>query len=110
VNKCRNAYFDAYDEWETKLGGPVKATKYLCEEHARKAYRDALPVFSTRQNILAFMSCVAEGVLTEAIPENTGSKLIYAAPPALTCQPANVASATLTPLTPLTPLAPLPCI
>jgi hypothetical protein len=87
VSECRQAYCDAHHKWEKKLGGPAKPTKYLCQEHAREAYRNALPVFSNRQNILAFMSCVAEGVLIEAIPEKTGSKLIYAAQAALGAPP-----------------------
>jgi hypothetical protein len=87
VNGCRNAYLDAYHLRQTQLGGPGKASKYLCQEHACEAYRNALPVLSSRQNILAFMACVAEGVLTEAIPDKTGSKLIYAAQAALGALP-----------------------
>jgi hypothetical protein len=87
VNECRNTYFAAYDQQEKQLGGPGKASKYLCEQHACKAYRNALPVLSSRQNILSFMACVAEGVLIEAINEKTGSKLIYAAQAAIGALP-----------------------
>ena len=55
--------------------------------HARKIYRDELPVLSTRQNILAFIACVAEGVLIEAINESTATKLIYATQAALGALP-----------------------
>jgi hypothetical protein len=44
-----------------------------------EVYRRALPHLSSRQNILNFIACVADGVLWGAILDNIGGKLIYAA-------------------------------
>ena len=46
-----------------------------------------MPPLSNRQNILNFIACVADGVLWGAIPENTSSKLIYAAQAAIGALP-----------------------
>lgn len=87
VNVCRDAYFDAYSACCDSHGGPGKASTYLREKDGAKAFRDSLPTLSSRRNILNFIACVAEGVLLEAIPENTSSKLIYAAQAALGALP-----------------------
>jgi hypothetical protein len=87
VSHCINAYNAAYEECRNSNGGPGKASTYQCEKEGGIAFRDSLPTLSSRQDILNFIACVAEGVLLEAIPENTSSKLIYAAHAALRALP-----------------------
>lgn len=87
IRFSRDAYNDAYEEYRDSNGGSAKVSEYLCKMAAVEAYRDSLPVLSSRQDILNFIACVAEGVLLEAIPENTSSKLIYAAYAALRALP-----------------------
>lgn len=87
VNICRRAYSDAYDAYQVSRGGPGKALESFGKQIASKAYRDSLPTLSSRQDILNFIACVAEGILLDAIPEKTSTKLIYAAQVALGALP-----------------------
>jgi hypothetical protein len=87
VNVCRRAYFEAFAAYCHSHGGPEQASEYQCQKSGRKAYCDSLPTLSSRQNILSFMACVAEGVLMEAIRERTSGKLIYAAQAAIGALP-----------------------
>jgi hypothetical protein len=84
---CRDAYNEAFDDCCKRDGGPGRASEYLCEKAGAKAYRDNLPPLSSRQQILNFIACVAEGVLMEVIPDNASGKLIYAAQVALGALP-----------------------
>src|SRR5208337_4504183 len=83
IENCRKKYNEAYIEYRESDGGPGKASTYGCEKEGSEAYRLAMPPLSNRQNILNFIACVADGVLWGAIPENTSSKLIYAAQAAI---------------------------
>jgi len=56
------------------IGAPVAAGK---------AYCDATPVLVGEEGIRDFLACTAHGVLIDAIPQNKGSQLIYAAQVAL---------------------------
>lgn len=87
IIECLDAYDEAWNASEKKQGGPTKAWGRACRENAVSAYRRSLPPLSSRPNILAFMGCVAEGVLREIIPANTGSGLIYAAQAAMAALP-----------------------
>jgi hypothetical protein len=89
VNVCRKAYFNAFNAYYDSHGGPGKVSEYQCEKNGAKAYRNSLPTLSSRQNILNFMACVAEGLLIGVIPVNTSSKLIYAAQAAIGALPRN---------------------
>jgi hypothetical protein len=79
VQRCREAYHEARDRFIEENGGPEEASEYLAEQKAAEAFRNALPPLSSRQNVIDFIACVARGVLVEAIPDNTSSRLIYAA-------------------------------
>ncbi len=87
IIRCREAYNEAFEACCNGHGGPGKASTYQCEKEASVAFRDVLPPLSSRQNILDFIGCVAEGVLMDAIPENASGKLIYAAQAALGALP-----------------------
>ena len=50
---------------------------------AGSAYCDAMPMLVGEEGIRNFLACTAHGVLIDAIPQNKGSQLIYAAQAAL---------------------------
>lgn len=87
IDHCRKEYNAAYIQYRDNNGGRGKASTYSCEKEGSEAYCIALPMLSSRQNILNFIACVADGVLWGAIPANTSSKLIYAAQAALGALP-----------------------
>ena len=46
---------------------------------AVRAFRDAMPPLSGTENIQDFIACVAYGMLTDVIPPEIGTRLLYAA-------------------------------
>ncbi len=82
VARCRAAYNQALEAY-VKVHGPQTLKSYPAEKEARVAYCNAMPVLSTRENIRAFIGCVADAVLLEAIREDTSGRLLYAAQVAL---------------------------
>jgi hypothetical protein len=88
VARCRDAYLKAYLAFRDSNGGPGKASTHYCEKAGGRAFRNALPQLSSRQNILAFIACIAEGVLLEeAIDGSDSGRLLYAAQVALGALP-----------------------
>lgn len=51
---------------------------------ASQAYRNAMPPLIGYENICNFIACVSYGMLTRALMEDTGTRLLYAAQVALT--------------------------
>ncbi len=83
---CHAAYKQALEAY-ARVHGPHTLTSYSAEKVARVAYCKAMPVLSSRENIRAFIGCVADAVLIEAIREDTSARLLYAAQVALTGLP-----------------------
>jgi len=57
--------------------------EYKAADAAVAAYRKALPPLCGYDNICDFIACVSYGMLTKAIDEDSGTKLLYAAQIAL---------------------------
>jgi hypothetical protein len=82
IARCRNASQKAKEAY-AKIHGPKAIDSYEAEKLAHEAYRNALPALSGRNNICAFIACIADAVLSEAIFEKTSTRLLYAAQVAL---------------------------
>jgi len=48
-------------------------------ESGKMAYRQAMPCFSDRASIRDFIACVTHGMVLRLIPNEDGTKLLYAA-------------------------------
>jgi hypothetical protein len=75
--------------WQKVHAATLKRTKceYTAESYAGKAFRLAMPPLSGYRNICDFIACVGYGMLMEAIKDESGSKLLYAAQVALATVP-----------------------
>jgi hypothetical protein len=54
-------------------------SEFMSAHNAGPAYRRAMPPLSGLENIRDFITCVAYGLINEAINDKTGTKLLYAA-------------------------------
>jgi hypothetical protein len=88
IAHCRAAYLKAHDAYVRTHGGPGKLLNcFFGREHGGKAYCKVMPELSSRENIRAFIACVADGVLIEAILAKNSGRLLYAAQVALAALP-----------------------
>jgi hypothetical protein len=78
VARCLNAWERTYQAEKAKRKDDYDAT-----EEAHKAYHDAMPPLSGYENIRDFIACIAHAMLINAIRDDQGSKLLYAAQVAL---------------------------
>ncbi len=79
VARCTKAWIKTFRAQMAKCDFDLTAG-----ERASEAFRAAMPPLSSRENCRDFIACVAHGTLLGAIPEQYGSKLLYAAQIALT--------------------------
>jgi hypothetical protein len=84
VAHCMKAWERVYDE-TPKKGRDV----YDAEKKANEIYRESMPTLSGIENIRDFIACVAFGMLVDAITDERGTKLLYAAQVALTAAAKN---------------------
>jgi len=82
IARCQAAY-DQTRAAFARVHGPETYDTYPAKKPARIAYRDAMPQLSNRENIRAFVGCIAHAILIEAIREDTCARLLYAAQVAL---------------------------
>jgi hypothetical protein len=80
VERCERAWKRAYT-----TAVAAQKTKYDAEELANEAYRRAMPMLDSYENIRDFIACTAFGMLIEVITERAASKLMYAAQVATAC-------------------------
>jgi hypothetical protein len=78
VARCMNAWTRTYKEERAKRKSDFEAS-----QQAEKAYRDAMPPLAGYENIRDFIACVANAMLIDAIMDDRGTKLLYAAQVAL---------------------------
>ena len=86
VARCQTAYLQTMEDFAS-VHGPETYNTYPAKKVARVAYRDAMPKLSSRDNIQAFVGCIADAILLEAIREDTSARLLYAAQVALCSLP-----------------------
>ena len=79
VDRCTKAWIKTFRAEMARSNFAMTAG-----ERASEAFRAAMPALSSRENCRDFIACVAHGTLIGAIPEQYGSKLLYAAQVALT--------------------------
>ena len=65
---CRAACRQAKEAY-ARVNGPRSITSYEAEKAGREAYRNNMPALSSRDSIRAFIACVVEGLLIDAIRE-----------------------------------------
>lgn len=82
IKRCMAAWSRVYNANMEGEEDVIFNREYACRE-AAGPYCAALPPLTTRENIRAFIACVAQGVLIEAIPPNKSGSLLYAAQVAL---------------------------
>jgi hypothetical protein len=88
VAQCRAAWYAARDAYFSQNPGITRSVlRYDADKKAAAAYRDALPSFSSRENIRCFIACVTYGILFDAVPERLSGTLLYAAQVALASLP-----------------------
>lgn len=82
------------DMEEARLAGADKYT-ILCAGREREPYRAALPPLDGRENVRAFIACVAHGMLLNLFIDSGAKLLLYAAQVATSAsrQPTRAASA-----------------
>jgi len=88
--RCRAACLQAKQAY-AKVHGPKTIASYEAEKAGREAYRNNMPALSSRDNIRAFIACVVEGLLIDAIREKASGHLLYAAQVALAGLPREAA-------------------
>jgi hypothetical protein len=74
IARCWNAYTARYQEARDH-----KTEEWRAINLAEEAYKSAMPTLGSRENIRAFVACVAHGVLAEVFDGAAASKLLYAA-------------------------------
>ena len=79
ISAWRRAYKNCIDN------GPVKTavSDYFPALDAGEAFRDAMPLLSTHENIQDFIACTDLGVLNNSIPPQQSGAFLYAAQVAL---------------------------
>jgi len=77
LDRCRNAYRQAQAEYAQYYGCPIEA--YVARRAGRAAFRDAMPSLTSRDSIRAFVACVTDAILIEAIREDTCAILLRTA-------------------------------
>jgi hypothetical protein len=84
VAHCLNEWYRVYDETPKK-----GKDDYDAERKANEAYRESMPALSGIESIRDFIACVAYGMLVDAITDDRGTRLLYAAQVALTAAAKN---------------------
>jgi hypothetical protein len=79
--RCLSAYKAAYAEQLAKGKYDGECTRF-----AKVAYRKALPITDTLEDIQAFIACVAQGINFEMYDRGESTLLLYAAQVALGAQ------------------------
>jgi hypothetical protein len=74
VARCNQAYANALKAAREK-GTDIFERRKI----ARRAFREAMPALSGRQNISDFVACVAQGILIEVFDSSDSTRLLYAA-------------------------------
>jgi len=74
VENCWKAYKETYD-----LERGQGASDYEAYNRAKMAYRQAMPCLGEPHDIRDFIACVTYGMLLLLIPNEDGTKLLYAA-------------------------------
>ena len=74
INRCVRARANAY-----QAEFAISKSKAVASLVAAEAYRHAMPLLSSPNNICDFVSCVAHALLIGVLDESKGSKLLYAA-------------------------------
>ena len=82
IARCQAVYLQTMEDFAS-IHGPETFNTYPAKKVARVAYRDAMPELSSRENIQAFIGCIANAILLEAIREDTSARLLHAAQVAL---------------------------
>jgi hypothetical protein len=83
---CANlAVAHCCDAWELAFEAAFahNDNEYAARSIGGEAYRNAMPALTGFQSICDFIACVTHGILIGAIPDKSGSKLLYAAQVAL---------------------------
>ena len=86
IARC-HAVYDQTRAAFASVHGPETYDTYPAKKVVRVAYREAMPELSSRENIRAFIGCIAHAILIEAIREDTSARLLYAAQVALSSLP-----------------------
>lgn len=77
VQKCVQAYEEAYARHAKTTDG--RENSWHCDEHAKQAFKLAMPTLASRAEIHEFVACVAWGALLQVFNAQETSRLLYAA-------------------------------
>jgi len=78
VQICASAFHRAYSAEKEK-----GINEYDAAKKGSEAYRNAIPRLTSYANLRDFIACVTYGMLCHVIPNNDGTKLLYASQVAL---------------------------
>lgn len=78
VSYARRAYDEGYS-----VGRESRLEEQQCEEMGRTAWRQCLPILSSRQKVPAFVACVAHGLQLQILTAEESRVLMYTAQMAL---------------------------
>jgi hypothetical protein len=87
IKRCMSAWRRAYKAGEEEGFQFETDTSFWAKKVASKAFCEALPLLSTRENISDFIACAAHGILIDAIPVEKTGPILYAAQLALAALP-----------------------
>jgi hypothetical protein len=74
VERCNRAWKRTY-----KTAKAARKDNHDSEKLAKEAYRKAMPMLDSHENIRDFIACTTYAVLLNVIMEDVGTKLLYAA-------------------------------
>jgi hypothetical protein len=78
IARCRTAYTSTYQQCKDN-----RLSEYETEKRAGEQFKLAMPSLGTRDNIRAFVACVAHGVLINVMDGTEAARMLFAAQVAL---------------------------
>jgi hypothetical protein len=83
IRRCCAAWQHAYKAFLKDVEQPDHTESIFAGNAAGRAYCNAMPLLVGENGIRDFIACAAHGILIEAIPQQRGTQLLYAAQVAL---------------------------